>query len=446
MMANCFARPARRLVLLMVAGAGCATSQAAGPATHEASLRAKLEQARALRTSGHGVAALSVLDEELKMESRWGLAPDGDLRALRDAEIASAGETVDAEIAADLNGGAPLAAQKRAAKLAPLIQQPPLQPVSERMRARIAEAGKSRCGELTGRQTGESPYLARLLVDYCARVGSSFTAPPPPDQSGGLRVSGRIEHATDAQHKIIEAWLADVFRASPWYAAEAAALSPVQLAGAYDARLERRRVTVTVPYRTVIHSTVTRGLLGPTADVDTETERVFEYEAERYDARYGLNATLSLDVGSGPPLIVNVKHADARRAFEHDVRFPEANVYPQRANLPDVNSWLTTFLASKRTPMLRKLRARWVKSFCGQARFSPEEAARCLQAGERVPAAEQALAPVFGGDVAAVVEEVMRPRADERKPEQDHAAGAKPAARKTPEVEEVPQSDAGESI
>jgi hypothetical protein len=434
------------LVQLALIGAGCAASQAEAPATRETTLRAKLEQARALRSSGHGAAALSLLDDELKMEARWGVTPYGELRALRDAEIAGAAETVDAAIRADLKDGAPLAAQARAAALEPLVQQPPLRPLADEMHARIAEAGKKRCDELAGRQKGDTPYLARLLADYCARVGGAFQAPPPPEQRGGLRVSGRLAHTTDAQHHIVEAWLAEVFRASPWYAADATELSPVQLGGSFDARLERRRVTITVPYRTVVHSTATRGLIGPTVEIDTEVERVFEYEAERYDARYGLDATLTVEVGASPPLVVGVKHTDTKRAFEHDVRFPEANVYPQRANLPDINSWLTAFLASKRTPMLRKLRGRWVQAFCSAARFTPEEAARCLQAGQRVPAAEKALAAVFGADAEAVVENVTRPRADERRSAPKPSAGAGAAAAKPPEVQDVPQPDVGESI
>ncbi len=316
------------------------------------------------------------------------------------------------------------------------MQQPPLNPVRDRLRARLAEAGQVRCRELTGRQKGDTPYLARLLVDYCARVGGTFTAPAPPEQTRGLRVSGRIAHATEAQRKIVETWLAEVFRASPWYASDGADLSPVTLDGSYDARLERRWVAVTVPYRTVIHSTVTRGLLGPTADVDTETDRTFEYEAERYDARYGFDGTLTFEGAPGPQLVVTVKHGESKRAFEHDVRFPPANVYPQKANLPDVNSWLTTFLGTKRTPMLRKLRARWVTAFCGRTTYSPDEAARCLQAGQRVPQAEQALRAVFGGDTQAVVETLTQPRSDERQ-----QRGAK-----APDVEEVRPSGAGESI
>jgi len=406
--------------------------------THESALRAKLEQARALRTSGHGNAALSVLDEALKMEARWSEPLPPDLRALRDQEVAGASDSVDAEIRDDLNAGAPLAAHKRVAVLAPLMEQPPLHPARDRLQARLAEAGKTRCLELTGRQKGDTPYLARLLVEYCARIGGAFTAPAPVEQTRGLRVSGRIAHATDAQQKIVETWLAEVFRASPWYASDAADLSPVTLAGSYDARLERRWVAVSVPYRTTIHSTVTRGIpgLGPTADVETETERTFEYEAERYDAHYRFDGTLTVEMGAGPALVVSVKHGDSKRAFEHDVRFPPANVYPQKANLPDVNAWLTTFLGTKRTPMLQKLRARWVTAFCRQTAYSPDEAARCLQAGQRVPQAEQALRAVFGGDTQEVVEGLTRPRSDERKA---------PAA-KAPEVEEVPAAAAGESI
>ncbi|HSS39549.1 MAG TPA: hypothetical protein VLT58_12335, partial [Polyangia bacterium] len=194
------------------------------------------------------------------------------------------------------------------------------------------------------------------------------------------------------------------------------------------------------PYRAVIHSTATRstlGPLGPSIDITTETERIFEYEAERYDARYGVDATVTLEIGGGPPLVVNVKHADSKRAFEHDVRCPDANVYLQRANLPDVNAWLTTFLGTKRSALLRKLRGRWAKAFCGHSSYTPEEAARCLQAGQRVPQAEQALHATFGGDGQMVVDDLARSRADERQPA---------AAPKAPEVQEVPQVDVGESI
>jgi hypothetical protein len=418
-------------------------------AAREAALRAKLEKARAVRTSGHGDAALSMLNEELRLEARWSLAPDGDLKPLRDGEVAGARETVEGAVRSDLGAGAPLSAAERAKALAPLLEQPLLRPIGEAVAGEIAAAGKTRCAELGGRQKGETPHVARLVADYCARIGGAFNAPVPPEQSRGLRISGRLTHATEAQQQIIEAWLADVFRASPWFAADAAELSPLQLGGAYNARLERHRVMLNAPYRSVTRSVVTEGMLGlgPSATVETESERVFEYEAEQYDARYGLDATLTVDLGGGPPLVVTINHVENKRAYEHETSFPQANVYPQRANLPDINTWLTTFLGTKRTPMLRKLRTRWVKTYCAGPRFTPEEAARCLQAGQRLPAAEQALGQLFGADTAAVVENLTRPRADERKPDEGKPPGSKPTApAKSPDIEEVPLSGAGESI
>jgi hypothetical protein len=419
-------------------------------AAREAALRAKLERARAVRTTGHGEAALSMLDEELRLESRWSINPDGELRVLRDAELAAARETVESAIRADLAAGAPLAADKRAKGFAPLLEPPLLHPISEAVATEIAAAGKTRCTELAARQDGNTPHLARLVADYCARIGGDYKAPVPPEQTRGFRISGRLTNATEAQHQIVEAWVADVFRASPWFAADAENLSTLQLGGAYNARLERRRVVLNAPYRTVTRSVVTEGIvgLGPTATVETESERVFQYEVEQYDARYGLDATLTLELGAGTPLIITINKVETRRAYQHETTFAPANVYPQRANLPDINSWLTTFLGTKRTAMLRKLRTRWAAAYCGGKRFSSEEAARCLQAGQRLPAAEKALAAVFGGDGEAVVENFTRARSDERRPgEEKPAPGEKPATPPAkPEIEEVPRPGAGDSI
>ena len=407
-------------------------------------VRAKLDQARALRTSGHGEAALSALGEALRLEARGSTELPDDVRALRDAEIAAAGEVVEGAIRSDLAAGAPLSARRRVERLAPLLESPRLQPINQKAATEIAAGGRARCAELAAQQNGRTPYLARMLTDYCARIGGDFPATAAaPEQGGGLRVSGRLEHCTDAQQKIVEGWVADVFRDSPWFAADAANLLPLTLSGGYNARLERQRVVLNAPYRAVTRSVITQGLIGPTATVETESERVFQYEAEQYDARYDLAMTVTLDLGDGPPLAVAVKRLDNKRAFQHEVSFPQANVYPQRANLPDINAWLTASLGGKKAPMVRKLRARWVKSYCLRSAFSPEEAARCLQAGERKPAAELALGGVFGKDTPLVVEELMRARAEGERTDLPKEAGP---AKKTPDVQEVPQAGGGETI
>jgi len=415
-------------------------------------IHAKLDQARTLRTSGHGEAALSALSEALRLEARGQLELPDDLKALRDAEIAAAGETVEAAIRSDLAAKAPLSARRRADRLAPLLESPLLQPISQKATTEIAAGGRARCAELAAQQDGRTPYLARMLADYCAKVsgsssgssGGDFSAEAAPEQGRGLRVSGRLEHCTNAQQKIVEGWVADVFRDSPWFAADATNMLPLALSGGYNARLERQRVVLNAPYRAVTRSVITQGLIGPTATVESESERVFQYEAEQYDARYDLAMTVTLDLGGGPPLAVAVKRLDNKRAFQHEVSFPQANVYPQRANIPDVNTWLTTSLGGKKAPMVRKLRARWVKSYCVRSTFSPEEAARCLQAGERKPAAELSLGGLFGKDTPLVVDDLMRARAgEERTDGPKEAAGA---TKKAPDVQEVPQAGGGETI
>ena len=439
-----------RFALLALGALGCATSQGEGspkPGGRVEAVHAKLDQARTLRMSGHGEAGLSALSEALRLEARGSLELPDSVRAARAAEIAAAGETVEAAIRSDLAAQAPLSARRRADRLAPLLESSQLQPISQKATMEIAAAGRTRCAELAARQDNRTPYLARMLADYCAKIaggsGGDVSAPAGPEQSGGLRVSGRLARCTDAQQKIVEGWMADVFRDSPWFAPDAPNLLPLALSGGYDARLERQRVVLSSPYRAVTRSVITEGLIGPTATVETESEHVFQYQAEQYDARYDLAVTVTLDLGGGPPLAVAVKRLDNKRAFQHDVSFPQANVHPQRANLPDINTWLTTSLGGKKAPMVRKLRARWVKAYCLRATFSPEEAARCLQAGERKPAAELILNAVFGKDTALVIDNLMQART-----EGDRTVDPKDAksAKKAPDVQEVPQSGGGETI
>ncbi len=169
---------ARRVALLAVGALGCATSQGDGPpraGDRVAAVQAKLDQARTLRASGHGEAALSALSEALRLEARGSLELPDDLKVERDAEIAAAGETVEAAIRSDLAAKAPLSARRRADRLAPLLESPLLQPISQKATAEIAAGGRARCAELTAEQDVRTPYLARMLADYCARITGSTT-------------------------------------------------------------------------------------------------------------------------------------------------------------------------------------------------------------------------------------------------------------------------------
>ena len=395
-------------------------------------MRAKLEQARAVRTSGHGQAALPMLADALALETRWKLAVPADVVALRDAEIAAASEAVAAVIRPQLSARAPLAAGKRIEKLLSLFVHPRLAAVRDQTMAAIAAAGKAKCAELVASDASRTPYLARLTAGYCRPYGVEVAAPATPDQRRGLRVSGRVDSTSDVQHRAIESWVAAAFQESAWFAPDAVATAPLALSGQYDANLERKRVMLSAPYRS-IDRTTGRGYFSRGVRLETESEKIFPYQVEQYDARYRLDALLTLQLADGvPPFVIRVNWEEKRKAYEHDVRFPPAGVFPQKANLPSVNAWLSQRLARKQFALVKKLQERWAKTFCAAARFEAEDAARCLAGGERIPGAVAALEKVFGEDAPLLIERGARRRpADEQRETPDPTE--KPAA---PTIEE----------
>jgi hypothetical protein len=404
-------------------------------AAREAAVRDKLESAAVIRGSGHIEAALATLREALRLEARWSLVASPSLAAARDAEIAAADQLLATTVRQLLGANAPLTAYRRADKLAPLLEDARLAPTGERIKAQIARVGRARCTELST-QAEDQPHLQPLIASYCGHFGGAALPKPTPEQRRGLRVAGKMSDASREQQQILESWLADVFRETPWFSIEAPAMTPVQVTGDYAAALERRRVTLTAPYREVVRSRIDDGNpFRPAATVETEVQRVFQYDADEYDARYALDVTLTLELSDGAPLVARIKVADDKRAYEHDVSFPRANVHPRRAQVQTMNDWLRTRLDSKALSMVRKLRSEWTKAFCAPTTFSPDEAARCLQGPDRKPAALAALRTVFGPDADALfVDEVSASGGKSRSPAETGKEKAKPQ----PEVEEPP--------
>jgi hypothetical protein len=400
-------------------------------------IRAKLEQGRAMRAAGHGAAGLTTLVEALSLETRWHPNLPPDVAGLLEQEIAGAGEVIAETMRPALDGRAPLAARARVEKVLTLLTAPRLAPIRDKVNADIAAAGKAKCTELAAAEPARGPYFARLLASYCGAFGVTVAIPGTPEQRRGLRISGRVDNTSDAQHRTIESWVASAFQQSPWYAAEATAMMPVALSGRYDARLESKHMTVTAPYTVTEHATVDRGPMKRPLEIETRSERAFAYEVEQFEARYHLDATLNLQLGeASTPLVVRVDWADKRSAYQHNVSFPAAGVYPRQANLPTVNGWLSIRLTRKRDALLKKLEGRWAKAFCAAPQFGLEEAARCLYGGG--PGAKAALAAVtaaFGQDTETAVDQMVRRRVQKVAAESD--GDAKAAAPDEPAVEDV---------
>ena len=350
-------------------------------------MRAKLEQARAVRSSGHGQAALPMLADALALETRWKLAVPADVVALRDSEIAAATEAVAAVVRPQLAARTPLAAGKRIEKLLSLFVHPRLAAVRDKTMADIVAAGKARCAELTASDGARTPYLARLAAGYCRPYCVEIAAPATPEQRRGLRVSGRVESTSDAQHRAIESWVAlgvsgiRLVR-SPTPRPPRRWPSPVT----YDAKLERKQVTLTAPYRSVETTTVKRAYLNTGIKLETESERIFPYLAEQYDARYHLDATLTLQLADGaPPFVIRVNWEEKRKAYEHDVSFPRGRP-PAEGQSPERERLAVQASRGKQHRARQEAAVALGQAFCAPALRSRRRRARVCGAGERIRA------------------------------------------------------------
>jgi hypothetical protein len=412
-------------------------------------IRQRITGARAMRLAGRRETALSMLDQGLRLQARWSARPSADVLALQDEEIAAADGLLAEVMRPRLDGQQPLGALKRLDDLLPRPVHPRLDPARRRAEAAINAAGRARCTELRARYAAAAPHVARLLASYCGAFGIVERDPPLPEQRRGLRISGRLENVPDAQNRAIETWIAEGFRASPWYAADATELAGAELAGAYDARLERHWVTRVAPYRVHERATV-RDPAMPWArtHIDTNVERPYQYEAEQYDAHYELQATIKLDMAEGPPMLLRLAGSQDRRAFQHNETFEPAGVHPQRADLPSVGAWLDSYLSQRRRSIVRKLRTRWAKSFCATPRFTLDEAARCALGGEWPATLPPILRSALGPETDLMLDNLLlRPSND---PEADAVKPAGP--RKTddkktetpPPFEETPAPSHGD--
>lgn len=371
--------------------------------------RDRLAKARESQATGHSAVALAFLAEALKLERKWKpLALSPETSALRSAALGDAEPMLQAAIAPDLADHRLLRAAVELERLQAAFSEPALAPAMKAARARLHAEGQTRCADLTRAAT--TPYLLGLVARYCARLDVVVQAPVPPDARRGLRISGEVEHTTEANHTAAHRWLAHVFRESPWYAADAAELFDVKLSGSFDPKISQDVVTLSAPYRTTVRSEIDQGPLRPALRVVSEEDRVFTYEAQQYTAHYEVDVDARFElVSTLDPVRVSFEAEDDRRAYTHKVSFPPAGVYPQNATLPTAGDWLIERLKQERKAASEKLVSFWSRAFCRAKAPSPEEAARCARGLPRTPGVAKALGPIFGADTLAFIDLLAEP-------------------------------------
>jgi hypothetical protein len=220
---------------------------------------------------------------------------------------------------------------------------------------------------------------------------------------------------TPAQREELTAALERGLAETGWYTRDAAARATVTVSGQQTIETRTSRETIDAPWYERVPYTTTATATGwstkggiiiarvPTTEY-REEERWFQYQATRHDGEYRGDWRLAIAVGPRPqPLSVRVADRIHRIGHDHDVTAPMAGVSPRRADLPTGNDW-TRHLVSKLEPIWRaQLAAHWKASFCEEAEYTAETAARCALGAAPPFEARQALAAALGPDLDLVL-------------------------------------------
>jgi hypothetical protein len=136
--------------------------------------------------------------------------------------------------------------------------------------------------------------------------------------------------------------------------------------------------------------------------------RVYRYDAIARTARY--RATWDVALALGPaPLELHIDAGDRRTGVDHDAEFAPAGVEPSRARLDDLDRWTQRVILRLAAELPPRLVAQWSVTFCGEAAFTAETAARCARGGAPPAAARAELERLFGADVDRAVAAFARP-------------------------------------
>lgn len=137
-----------------------------------------------------------------------------------------------------------------------------------------------------------------------------------------------------------------------------------------------------------------------------EEPRLFEYAAQKHDARYASTFFVRLELGDGlRPVESRGAVEDAKTGYEHDIEFPPAGVSPERPALPSALAFREAQRTRMRDAVLRALDNGWRQMFCSEAVATLEEAARCARVRPKPApnAIRTHVAALFGEDPERVL-------------------------------------------
>jgi hypothetical protein len=373
-----------------------------------------LDRIHTFRAGAHHEAELAEWERMLKQLDGWG-GPDAlspDRRAALAAESTGPGLSgaVGAIVGADLAQGRPLAAEGKLAKFHPLLARPELARARAEVEARMASEGRATCERLRATVSPESPYWGLVAARYCGHFGVAVPATPAPPTQPPFDVTGTIKGMTAAQTATLRARVVEWVHASLWNDPLAGAAPRGTIGGAVESSFHRATVTLHAPYEDTIRTSMVGSVRNQMvfASGATKVQREYAYEAEELRGHYGMNVSIEIDFPAQPPVSLRLKRVQDVKGYEHDVTFEPAAISPRRDHVDSQDEWVDSQLDGFTTRVTWALNRKFLKTFCARARYTPEEAARCLFAGQKPPAVMAVVTEALG-DSAESALEILRP-------------------------------------
>jgi len=440
-----YPEPVRRgSALAILLATGCAAGNLSSNPPGDDSIETLLAQTESFRRSNHRDAALASLDRLLRRVNQQGgpqaLPPA--TRAALDTEIRGADETVRTAVKGPLADGHPLAAEATLARLTPLLTDAALAPARQAGADAIRTAGQQVCTRLQTTVSAETPYWGLGVSRYCAHFGATFAPPPHPNALGSFEVTGTLAGLTARQAALIRDKVADWLRASLWFDAEGKAVGHGTIGGNYSASFKRQTITLHAPYKK--HIAVYSGSIVPTPRrprlpgeiVGPEppsqsnwggavVDDTYAYDAEEVRGDYAFTASLKLDVGSGAPVTLEIRHTQGIKGYEHDAEFEPAGIAPRHDDVPSGEQWFQSQIASMWGKAVWALNGKFIAAHCRRESYAPDDAVRCIAAGQQPPGAMAALAQAIGEDAGPLVP-ILQPPPPPPKPEAPARVPARP--------------------
>ncbi|MBX2857770.1 MAG: hypothetical protein KTR17_03825 [Cellvibrionaceae bacterium] len=327
---------------------------------------------RMLRLASNPVGATQKLEEILKQQQDWGIAPVGAVAATQQEETRFARSWLASEGRRLTDGPHPDQYRFFETQYSQLIAgSAALKKQFAQGQAVVLAKAKTKCRGLASQVSGQRFFLQRFTQKYCAMWQIPVTLKVDAvDRSRYKHLDLKQDISVIAEHGNIRARgvelevakLTETFRDSIWYADAAQRALAVSATTAVKHSRSARNVKRFANY-TLNKTTKSKNSEGEEVVSVQKTDKIHEYRARVYREELTINMTLKSEPG-GKPVLRNHNFADTNSTEAHNEEFPLANLHSRSPSFMNLSQIFAAQLNILQRDFLTALDEQWEKKYC----------------------------------------------------------------------------------